>query len=66
MPKGVDRNKKPAFILAINLDQMPNINLDLTLNRLGDFNEQITALCTKWRIKELALFGSVLRDDFCP
>jgi predicted nucleotidyltransferase len=45
---------------------MPNINLDLTLNRLGDFNEQITALCTKWRIKELALFGSVLRDDFCP
>jgi predicted nucleotidyltransferase len=45
---------------------MPNINLDLTLNRLGDFNEQITAFCTKWRIKELALFGSVLRDDFCP
>ena len=23
-------------------------------------------LCRKWKIKELALFGSVLRDDFKP
>jgi len=26
--------------------------------------ELIAAFCRKWRIKELALFGSVLRDDF--
>lgn len=25
---------------------------------------QIEKFCTKWRIVELALFGSVLRDDF--
>ena len=27
--------------------------------------EQIAAFCRKWRIAEFALFGSVLRDDFC-
>jgi len=26
----------------------------------------IAAFCRKWRITELALFGSVLRDDFRP
>ena len=26
----------------------------------------IKALCRKWQIQELALFGSVLRDDFGP
>ncbi len=29
-------------------------------------NHQIAAYCRKWRIVELALFGSVLRDDFRP
>jgi uncharacterized protein len=28
--------------------------------------EQIEAFCRKWKIRELALFGSVLRDDFRP
>jgi len=28
--------------------------------------EKITAFCQKWQIDELALFGSVLRDDFRP
>jgi len=27
---------------------------------------QIAQFCRKWRIKELSLFGSVLRDDFGP
>jgi len=26
--------------------------------------DRINAFCKKWRVKELALFGSVLRDDF--
>lgn len=29
-------------------------------------SERITAFCEKWRIVELALFGSVLRPDFGP
>jgi len=28
--------------------------------------EKIEAFCRKWKIKELALFGSVLREDFRP
>lgn len=28
--------------------------------------ERLAEFCRKWRIRELALFGSVLRDDFRP
>jgi len=28
--------------------------------------DRINAFCKKWRVKEFALFGSVLRDDFRP
>lgn len=28
--------------------------------------EELRAFCTRWRIAELSLFGSVLRDDFGP
>jgi hypothetical protein len=28
--------------------------------------QTIQAFCDRWQITELALFGSILRDDFCP
>jgi uncharacterized protein len=28
--------------------------------------DRIEAFCRKWKLKELSLFGSVLRDDFGP
>ena len=28
--------------------------------------DEIAAFCQRWKIRELALFGSVLRDDFGP
>ena len=28
--------------------------------------EKVSAFCQKWKIQELSLFGSVLRDDFGP
>jgi hypothetical protein len=28
--------------------------------------ERIAAFCRKWRVKELAIFGSALREDFAP
>ncbi len=28
--------------------------------------DRIAAFCQKWKVKELSLFGSVLRDDFHP
>ena len=34
--------------------------------RLEIDRERIAAFCAKWKVTELALFGSVLRDDFRP
>lgn len=28
--------------------------------------DRLKVLCRKWRVREFALFGSVLRDDFGP
>lgn len=33
--------------------------IDISENRLGE-------CCRKWKVKELSLFGSVLREDFGP
>ncbi len=38
---------------------MPKPNLTLPAEKLADF-------CRRWLIKEVALFGSILRDDFKP
>jgi hypothetical protein len=38
---------------------MVTTNIDLPM-------EKIAAFCKRWRITELALFGSVLREDFRP
>jgi hypothetical protein len=34
-------------------------NIDLPQDKIADF-------CRRWKVVELALFGSVLRDDFRP
>jgi predicted nucleotidyltransferase len=34
-------------------------NIDLSQDKIADF-------CRRWKIVEMALFGSVLRDDFRP
>lgn len=37
---------------------------DQILNTLS--REDLSRFCGRWKIRELALFGSVLRDDFGP
>jgi uncharacterized protein len=37
---------------------------DLILNRLPE--AALSSFCQRWKVRELALFGSVLRDDFGP
>jgi uncharacterized protein len=34
--------------------------------RLPISSQQIKAFCSRWKVRELSLFGSVLRDDFGP
>ena len=33
-------------------------------SRLGISSQQLTQFCQKWKVAELALFSSILRDDF--
>ncbi len=35
-------------------------------SRLGISSQQLTQFCQNWKVAELALFGSILRDDFRP
>jgi hypothetical protein len=38
--------------------------LELNVRNLGLSEQKISDFCQHWHIAELALFGSVLRDDF--
>ena len=37
--------------------------LGMDMHRLAIFPDQISAFCRKWKLKELSIFGSALRDD---
>jgi predicted nucleotidyltransferase len=39
---------------------------EIVRHRLGVEPERIAEFCRKWEIKELALFGSALNDEFRP
>ncbi len=39
---------------------------DLLASRTGVPTNALDAFCERWQVEELALFGSVLRDDFGP
>ena len=39
---------------------------EMSQPRIAIPQKQIEAFCKKWRVREFALFGSVLRDDFRP
>ncbi|MDJ1171549.1 nucleotidyltransferase domain-containing protein [Roseofilum sp. BLCC_M154] len=43
------------------MSQMMTIHPNIEIDR-----DRLRALCQQWQIIELALFGSVLRDDFRP
>ncbi len=38
----------------------------MNLHGVNISEEQLTAFCRDWKVKELALFGSILREDFGP
>lgn len=43
----------------LRLDQNPTIQ-----TRLGLSNQELATFCQQWGITKIALFGSILRDDF--
>ncbi len=36
----------------------------MVLGRIPASPEQLAAFCQKWKVKELSIFGSILRNDF--
>lgn len=42
------------------------MSLRLYSDRLRVTEEQLAEFCQRWHITELAVFGSILRDDFGP
>ncbi len=38
----------------------------MTTNQINIPKETIAEFCKKWKVREFAFFGSVLRDDFRP
>ena len=49
---------KPDATSPVRLDELG------LADRIPVRHEDIAAFCRKWKIREFALFGSVLRDDF--
>jgi uncharacterized protein len=39
---------------------------EIVQQRLGVDPQLVDAFCRKWRVRELSLFGSALREDFRP
>jgi len=44
----------------------PPLQDPIIQQRLGTSPAELETLCKKWHLTELALFGSILRDDFRP
>jgi predicted nucleotidyltransferase len=55
----LDRDETRRYVPGMTLQTPAKARLSLPLGR-------IEAFCRKWQIEELALFGSVLREDFSP
>ena len=45
--------------MMLLLEQNPTVQ-----TRLGLSSQEVASFCQRWRITKLALFGSILRDDF--
>ena len=55
--------ENPQSMLKIE-DIDRSISLKNLYDRLNATPQQIAEFCQKWQIREFALFGSILRDDF--
>ncbi|MGD0139794.1 MAG: nucleotidyltransferase domain-containing protein, partial [Tepidisphaeraceae bacterium] len=49
---------------AIGLAMRYGIMFGMLSDRIPVSADQLAAFCRKWKVRELSIFGSVLRDDF--
>lgn len=57
---------RPSSRKKRNVREQPERQLSMSEPRIAIPQEQIEEFCRRHRIRKLALFGSVLRDDFGP
>ncbi len=61
----MDASSGRSRLVAL-VETLPNWQVMLLYQRLGVTAEQLAQFCQRASIVELALFGSILRDDFRP
>ena len=49
----------PRLRIRYHWRMVAELQLDLPMAKIADF-------CKRWRVRELAVFGSILREDFGP
>jgi len=64
MAEGVDVSIRPPSPALLYSPLMTNH--DSSILRIDLPMEEIASFCRRWKIVELSVFGSVLRDDFRP
>ena len=52
--------------VGANVDREPRLTMAMIQTTIPLPEQAIQAFCDRWKITELALFGSILRDDFRP
>lgn len=57
--KTIDMPRKTKMISCNTSTEMDHLSSKIPIPQL-----QIEAFCIKWKVREFALFGSVVRDDF--
>ncbi len=53
-------------LLKVKSKQKSRLIIKMLVKNIEIPIDQITKFCQRWKVKELALFGSVLREDFRP
>ena len=53
-----------SLVQRVNDMKTDTISIQEVYNRLTITPEQLKDFCIRWQIAELAVFGSILRDDF--
>jgi uncharacterized protein len=58
--------KQRDFSRGYNKHQMVTSTVTRARTRIAIPRKKLTEFCRRWKVTELSLFGSVLRDDFRP
>lgn len=59
-------SRQPSDVFSFTVNRQSSIISRMVSRNVDIPRNEIETFCRKWKISELSLFGSVLRDDFRP